>query len=182
MMTTELIAQAIGIVAMVMNCLSYQQKNQRRLLMLQLAGSSLFTFNYFLLGAYAGAMLNLIAMTRALVFLNKEKTKADHIAWTGAFIVSCVVAYVLVFAAFGKPFEIKNLIVEVLPVISMTLSTVSFRYGNAAAVRRFGLICSPLWLIYNIFCFSIGAICTEVLNLVSIILGMLRYDRKKKQV
>ena len=61
----------------------------------------------------------------------------------------------------------------------MILSTISFRAPDAATVRRFGLLCSPLWLTYNICCFSVGAILCETISLVSIVVGILRFDRKK---
>ena len=51
---------------------------------------------------------------------------------------------------------------------------------NPEAIRKYALISSPLWLIYNIANFSIGAIICEVLSLCSILVGMLRLDRKSQ--
>ena len=73
-----------------------------------------------------------------------------------------------------------RLIIEVLPVIAMIVATISLRLGKARAVRAFGLISSPLWLIYNCFSGSIGAVASEILNLISIIVGIVRLDIKKE--
>jgi hypothetical protein len=175
----NLTAQLIGIAAMGFNILSYQQKTRSRAIAFQLGGALLFSVNFFLLGAIVGSILNVVAAVRAVVFLNKNKLRANHPAWLAGFILVYLLSYVLTFTVFGKEATPVNLLVEFLPVIGMTATTVSFRMSDAKAIRRFGLISSPSWLIYNIANFSIGAIACEVLSLCSIVIGIFRYDRKK---
>ncbi len=175
----ELIAQIIGIVAMAFNCLSYQQKSNKSLIFFQLAGSSLFAINYFMLGALSGAMLNFVSILRAVIFLNKDKTNAKHPLWIVVFSALSLGCYGLVFTVFGKEPSAQNLILELLPVLAMILSTVSYRYASAKMVRRFGFACSPLWLTYNIANIAIGAIACEVLNIFSLVIGVIRHDLKR---
>lgn len=176
----ELIAQVIGLFAMAFNILSYQRKTRLGVIGFQLFGSALFAVNFFLLGATVGALLNVLSAIRAIVFLNKEKLRADHPLWLAGFTATFLASYVLTFTLFGKEATALNLIAEFLPVIGMVATTISFRYTDAKTIRRFGLISSPCWLIYNLFAGSIGAICCEVLSLGSVLLGMWRLDRKKK--
>jgi hypothetical protein len=51
---------------------------------------------------------------------------------------------------------------------------------DANMCRLYTLCASPLWLTYNIIGGSQGGIITEVFASISIIIGMLRLDRKKK--
>lgn len=176
----EIIAQAVGIVAMMFNILSYQGKKQSTVITLQLFGASLFAVNFFMLGATVGGIMNVIAAFRAIVFVNKKHLKAESVWWLVTFITMFVTAYMLTFAVFGKSFTVTNALVELLPIIAMTVSTIGFRNGSAKMIRYWGLIGSPCWLIYNIFNFAIGAIICEVVSLVSIIIGIKRYDIKKK--
>lgn len=176
----EIIGQVIGLFAMAFNILSYQQKSQKAVIGFQLFGSMLFAANYLMLGAIAGGLLNIVGIVRALVFLNKEKLHAEKPIWLIGFIAAYLASYVLTFAVFGKEVTPVNLIVEALPLIGMTAITVSFQMKDAKAVRFFGMLSSPSWLIYNIVSGSIGAICCEVLTLGSILIGMLRLDRKKQ--
>lgn len=180
MNTVALIAQIVGLFAMAFNIFSYQQRTQKAAIAFQLGGSILFAVNYLMLGAIVGGILNAVGIVRALVFLNREKTKATHPAWLAAFVFLYLTSYVLTFTVFGKDATLFNLIIEFLPVIGMTATTVSFRLSDAKAIRRFGLISSPSWLVYNIVSFSVGAIICEVLSLGSILIGMLRLDRSKK--
>ena len=176
----ELIAQVIGLAAMACNISSYQRKSRMGVIGFQLWGSVLFALNFYLLGATVGAMMNVLSAVRAVVFLNREKFRANHPAWLVGFVAAFLASYVLTFTAFGKDATFKNLLVEFLPVIGMTATTISFRYTDAKTIRRFGLVSSPSWLIYNLFAGSLGAIACEVLSLGSILLGIWRMDRKSR--
>ncbi len=179
MTTTEIIAQAIGLVAMFFNLFSYQQKTRKGAIICQFFGTVLFTVNFFMLGAIVGALMNLIGAVRAVIFINKEKLKADHIGWFAGFTVIYFASYVLTFTVLDKEPTAVNFILEFLPIIGMIATTHSYRLTNAKAIRKFGLISSPVWLIYNIANFSVGAIICEVLSLASIIIGIIRLDRKQ---
>ena len=179
MTTIEITAQAIGIAAMCFNLFSYQQKTRKGAIICQLFGTILFTINFFLLGAVVGAMMNFIGAIRAVIFINKDKVRADHIAWFIGFTAVYLVSYILTFTVFGKEPSAINFILEFLPVTGMIATTYSYRLTDAKAIRKYGLISSPVWLIYNIASFSVGAIICEVLSLASIIIGIVRLDRRK---
>ena len=174
----EIIAQAIGIVAMVFNILSYQGKKQKTVITLQLFGGLLFAVNFWMIGAKVGGILNVIAVIRALIFLFKDKLKANSVFWLIGFILSYITVYILTFTTFGTELTPWTLIRELLPVIGMTALSVGFRLKDAANIRKYGLVSSPAWLIYNIAVGSWGAIICETLTLISIFVGMFRHDKK----
>ena len=174
----EIIAQAIGIVAMVFNILSYQGKKQKTVITLQLFGGLLFAVNFWMIGAKVGGILNVIAVLRALIFLLKDKLKADSVFWLIGFVLSYITVYILTFTTFGTELTPWTVIRELLPVIGMTALSVGFRLKDAANIRKCGLVSSPAWLIYNIAVGSWGAIICETLTLISIFVGMFRHDNK----
>lgn len=176
----EIAAQGVGIIAMAFNILSYVQKTRKSVITFQLIGASLFSINFFMLGAMVGGILNAVAAIRAVVYLNKKRFHADSPVWLMAFIALYVSSYILNFTLFGKDFTIANALIEVLPVIGMVATNLGYLKNDAKTVRRFGLISSPSWLIYNIFNMAIGAIICEVLSLCSIITGICKYDLKNK--
>ncbi len=181
MLTKEVIAQIIGIVAMATNVCSFVQKSKLRIIVMQLFGAGLFFTNYILLGSTTGAILNLVAVFRALVYSNREKFHADHKGWIGVFSALFLAVYAMTFLVFQKSATLSNLLIELLPVAAMLISTVSFSLKSAAQVRKLGFFYCPLWLIYNCFVFSIGGILCEVFSLVSITIGYLRHDRVKHE-
>lgn len=176
----EIAAQFIGIVAMVFNILSYQGKKQSTVIALQFFGGVLFAINFLMLGATVGGILNIIAAVRAIIFFYKDKLKADRMAWFVAFIILYISVYVLNFTLLGKEPTAFNLVIEILPVIGMSALNIGFRLKNASDIRKYGLISSPAWLIYNIMVGSWGAIICEMLTLISIFVGIFRYDKSKR--
>lgn len=172
--------QAIGIIAMTMNVFSYQRKTYTGLMIMQFTGAVLFSVHYILLGAYIGGILNAVAVFRSVVYANREKFHSDNKLWIALFACFSVAAYILNFAVFGKEAIPRNFIVEILPVVGMISLTVGISRGTPKATRKALLVCSPCWLIYNIFNFSVGGIICEAMSIISAIVGMFRYDVRKK--
>ena len=98
----DIIAQIIGILAMAFNILSYQQKTRAQAIAFQLAGGLLFSINFFMLGAIVGAVLNAAAVVRAIIFLNKDRLRADRLPWLIGFISVFILTYILTFTLFDK--------------------------------------------------------------------------------
>ena len=162
---------------MAFNILSYQQKSAKGVIAMQFFGGSLFAVSFLMLGAYSGGLLNVIAAIRAVLFFYKDKFKTDRVGWLIFFCITYLMAYAATFVVFHKEPTALNFLIECLPVIGMVATNLAFRYKEAKIIRRFGLISSCVWLIYNIFAHSIGAICCEALSIGSIFIGMLRLDR-----
>ena len=177
----RIFAQVIGIVAMLINVLSYQCKKQRPLIVMQLVSSTFYAVNLFILDAPTGCVLNLVGICRALVFSNKKFFRADRKIWIAVFSLASAGVYALTFLVFGKEPTAKNLIIEFLPVIGMIATTVGFYRDGAKDVRLLSLINSPCWLVYHLTTRSIGGIAGEVVMLISIVVRYLRHDRKKPE-
>ncbi len=177
--TYDIIAQSIGIVAMAMNILSYQQKKQKNIIIMQLFGTSLFAVNMFMIGAVAGGFLNLIAALRAVVYSNRKFFRADKLAVVFGFGALYLTAYALSFLVFDKEPTLVNFIVEFLPLIGMFSTGIGFYLNKAKTMRKMGLISSPSWLVYNVYNFALGGIICEILAMFSIVIGMIRHDREK---
>ncbi len=175
----QIFAQAIGIIAMIFNIFSYQQKSAKRIIALQFFGASFFALNYLMLGAYIASMLNLVGVIRAIMFLKKDKTRVDGIGWVAVFGIAYVAAYVLNFTVLAKEPTARNLIVEILPVIAMFATHLAYRCDSPKTLRYICLVSSVSWLIFNIVNFAIGAILCEVFSLISIAIATVRQNKKE---
>ncbi len=177
-MVYDVITQIIGIIGMCMNIFSYQAKTKRNIILIQFFGSLFFTINMFMLNAYTGALLNLIGVVRAILYANKDKIK-NLKPINFAFILTYITSYVLTFLLFGKTVSVYNIIIEILPVVAMIATTISFSKDSAKLVRLFAFISSPSWLIYNCFNFAIGGILCEIFTLISTVIAILRFNKKE---
>ena len=175
----EIFAQCLSIAGLACVVGSYQQKKKSMLILVQATGGALFAVHYLLMGAYAGFLLNTIAVIRGFVFYKPLSPKSGKI-WVGVISALCLTAYALTFLVFGTPPTRFNLILELLPTIGMVVLTISFNMTHAGHIRKLGFINSAGWLTYNIAHVSIGGIGCEIMCIVSIIIGILRHDIRKK--
>ena len=139
-------------------------------MLVQITATALFGLQYFLLGAYTGLALDIAGVLRDIVYYNKDKKWASSNWWT--------VFWVLVMLVVGI-FTYQNWI-SLLMTAAMMLNTVSFSFTKPKLVRTTILISSPLLLVYNILTGSIGGVINELFTEISSVVGIIRYDIKKK--
>ncbi len=166
----ETIAQIIGVFALVSAVIAFQQKTHKNILIFQFTSDILFVLHFALLDAYTGAILNGIAALRGLVFVNRGKKWADNILWFWLFCFASVVSGIFTWSG----------MLSLLPVLGMILTTVAFWIKDPKLVRRVAFPSSPLWLVYNLANRAYGGVITEIINMISIIIAMIRLDFKKE--
>lgn len=170
-------AQAVGIMGMITNIVSYQAHKQRNIILCQFFGSILFSLNFLMLGATTGCIMNIIGIIRAVVYYYKDKIKNIKLC-NAIFILLYAVTYLATFVVFRKEATLFNLIEELLPFIGMTAITIGFSGNSANKVRRMTFIGSPAWLIYDCIEFSIGGVLCEIFTIVSAVTAIYRYKNK----
>ncbi len=166
----KVLIQGIGFLAMLCAFISFQKNTHKGILAFQCTANALFFLHYYFLGATTGAILNAVAMVRAVIFYFKDKKWADNIFWLWFF---CAVSI-----AVGI-FTWEDSLLSLLPMLGMVCTTIGFWVKNPKYVRIVSFPSSPLWLIYNLLKNSYaGAVC-EAFNIISIIVGYIRHDLKK---
>lgn len=165
------IAQIIGIIALVFAMISYQMKTQKGIVLIQIVSCSFFAVHFLMLDAYTGALLNLIAAVRSVVFANKDKKWGRSNWWIVLFSLISVVAV-------GFTWEGP---LSLMPMAGMVLTSIAWGIENASLVRLISLPSSPLWIVYNLICRSTAGVLTEVFVMVSIITAMIRLDVPRKK-
>lgn len=169
MTATEIIAQIIGIVALGVTIVCYQLNSQKKILIAQILASCLFTANLALLGGMSGALLNIHGICRALTFYQRGRRKwADSPAVVWFYIIAGAVC---VAVTYKSP-------IDILPLIGQTCTTVALFMKDPAKIRRITLPSPPCWLIYHLSTGNIGGVLNEIFVIGSIIVGIVRLDRK----
>lgn len=167
----ELITQLIGIAAMFFSVFSFQMNKHKHIMIMQILATSLFGLQYFLLGAYTGMAVDIVATIRGIIFYNRDKKWAQSKLWIAAFAVLFMISGIFTWQGASS----------LLVTAAMVLNTFSFSFTNPKLVRSTILISSPLMLIYDILTGSLGGVINEICVEISSVIGLLRYDLKKKQ-
>ena len=167
--TTFVVSQIIGFIAAALLLLSFQQRTHRRIVIMQACSGFLFAVQYFMLGAYEGMIGNVVGFTRSIAYSFRGKSKAvDHIACP---VVFAILAGLGGLATYTNP-------ASLLPMAAMMISSFVIWSPKTQQLRALTIPTSAMWLIYNVICSSYSGIVTEVLNLISIIIGLIRFRKR----
>ena len=170
-MIEEIIGQALGIIATIITFISYQVNTKRSLLIIQSAATLCSCISYLFLGASSGFALNIICLIRnATFYFQKEGTKLQYIS---AGILAVIMACVGAMSWQGY--------ISLLIIIALAANTVFLSFGKPQLLRKSVLFTSTMVLIYNIFVFSIGGITNEGISIISSVVGIVRYNKAKKE-
>jgi len=160
----DIIAQVLGILGTIFAFVSFQLKENKKFFMLQALSGCMFALNFLLLGAYTGCLLNFINIFRGAVMAGGKKTSKPYllIITLALYTIATVFTYTNIFS--------------LIALIAQLVGTLAMWSRNGKTIRILQLFCvSPLWLVHNIFVFSIGGIICEVFNIGSIIVSLIRF-------
>lgn len=182
----EVVAQILGILGMICFISSFQFKNGLTIILAQLIGATFYCIQYGLFSIidgtlYMGLLMNLLSIFRGLVYYKRSTFRADSNFWIYGFFTGYFACYVLLFTVFNVEASAKNIIIEFMPVLGMILTHISFRLKSAKTIRAYGLTTSLPWGVYHGFHSSIGGLIGEIINFISALIGIIRYDVKRKK-
>ena len=164
-----LVAQLLGILALIFMVLSYQQKVRVGLLRMQMLSNGLFVVSYFMLGAISMAVMCLINVARSFVFSKNDTKWGKSPVWLYVFLTVSLVGGVF---SWEGPIS--------LLVIAATLILTAALYSkNLKFMRRMFLFPPLFYISYNLLNRSIGGIGADVFCLVSAVIAIWRFDIRK---
>ena len=166
---SELAIQAIGFVGVAFFIASYQIKSNRALFLCQMIGCLIFCIQFFIMGAYTGAVSLIINIIRNLLLLKIKDWK-----WVGSKVTMCVILAMLV----AMTVYTWDGAISLLPLASVGATTIGYWTNNAQKIRLSQFIGSPCVLVYDILIRSWGGVLSETITLVSIIVSVIRFGWK----
>jgi hypothetical protein len=165
--TNNLVAQGIGMVALVFAILSFQN-NRRNLILLFLGIAQMFfIFHFSLLGVWTAAAMNVVGSTRTFFFIFKGRRK-----WMDGNIVMYIFICLFLIAGF---LSWQNWL-SILPITAMIIETIGLWQKNTRRIRFIVFIPHPVWLVYNFIHGSYPGVLAEIFVLTSLITGIIRFD------
>lgn len=172
-MNLNLIGQGIGIFAVVVSLLVFQQPTPKRMSAYKFAADILWIAHFLLIGAYTGMYTTGIAVFREIVLINRKKHPVlDKKIWLVLFCILFCSALI---------FTWKN-IFSLFPVTASCIATAAFWKKEAASVRKLSLVVSALMLVYGIASLSVSAIINETITVASIFVAFIRYNNTAKKL
>ena len=169
----ELLATILGLLAVAMFVLSYQLKSRRSIILINAGSRVLYVAQYILLGAFEGALLDIVALFVSLFYKTRDRGfMKRHPTLT-------LIAANAVIVALGM-LTYQNLF-SLLPILGVIFETLGLWLKNERHIRFVSLLGAPFWLAYNMLCQAYGSAIGNVITLVSILVAIVRYDILKKE-
>ncbi len=179
-----IIANVVGIVAVALFLLSYLQKSRARIIGLNVTSRCLYILQYILLGAFSGAVLDVAGAASSVLAQKKNASFIKRhvklfVLGIDLIIVLLGLLTVLLGArASGTELLSAQSALGLLPIAGVLLHTSAFWMDDEKKIRRVSLLGSPFWFAYNLLSGAFGSSVGDLLSMVSILIAMLRYDRK----
>ena len=160
--------QAVGIAAMAFGLFCFQMKTARKLLTVQLIASILFVIHYLMIGGVSAAVLHGVCGVRNIVYQYIERKNISIRPYSILFAVIIALLGAVSWQGWYSVFV----------VLGLGINTVCMSFKNAQNIRKSILITAPLVIIYNIFVCSVGGIIHEGAEIVSSVIGLIRFNKR----
>ncbi len=168
-----LIPQIVGVLAVATFLFSYLQKKRRNIIMWNAISRCLYIAQYFLLGAYSGAVLDILGTVSSVVAGKKHTAFVKkHTKLLLLSINFCIVAAGVVIAVANRS------VLDLLPVVGVLLHTSAFWISDEKWIRRVSLLGSPFWFVYNLLSRAYGSAVGDILTILSILIAMYKYKTR----
>ena len=156
-----------GILGIAANCIIYQQKNGKNLLLWKLISDVLWLLHYLFLSAYSGCAVALIGVFRELVFYRENKKGQKRPFFLMLFIIVTICSSILTWKG----------IASIFPALASVISIVGFWKANPKISRKLAFPISGLMLSYDLTCNSYMGIVNEILTMCATAIAII-HNRK----
>ena len=170
-----IIPQLTGLCAVITFLLSYQQKKRRNIILMNVTSRVLYIAQYLMLGAFAGAVLDVLGMVSSILAEKK------HTPWVQKHVRTVFVAINTAILVAGLALcSVSRNVLDLFPIVGVLLHTIAFWITDEKIIRRVSLLGSPFWLIYNFLSRAYGSAIGDVLTMVSIVTAMIKFRNQKE--
>ena len=166
------IVQILGIFTLIFYGLSFQMKTKENLLIMQVVSNIFTTVQYLLTMALTGALQTLLGVIRGIVFyFYKKKNLIPNITVLIIFEIAIIVGAVLTWDS----------LMCALPLIGMTANLYGQWQNSMKVIRILAVVSAVLWSVYAFYTGVYTAMLTELLKVISSLVGLLRFKNGDKK-
>ncbi len=180
----EIIAMILSLVGMCFNVLSFQVRKKITLLLVQTAGSLVFSISYIFADGGFGAVLNITFLARnILLMIVGDRKGAPMIASVVGLCVAYITGYCIYSFVFNADAPTSDFIWNAVILLGAFIGTIGMSFSNLNLFRAIKLGDSACWLAFNsnIGLGALGGILTEIFSICSIFIALFRFRKKKDE-
>ena len=165
----ELTGQILGWTAALLTFISYQCKEHKKLIVVQILATLSMCASYLFLNALSGMLLNVICIIRNLIIYIKDLKVFSYSFWPYALAVLMGITGALSWQGY----------MSLLIIAALMVNTVFLYFPNVQNLRKSIIVTSSMILIYNVYYSVWGGVANELIAISSSIIGICRYRQKR---
>lgn len=179
MTVTYILSQVFIIINYIFLVMTYQSKSRKNILIFNFGALIATGISYIFLSAYSGFAMVIVAIIRNIIFIMDEKKNGkSNKNGTKDYIILAILYIISIISAIFT----YNGILSMMSVIATMLYTYSVWQKNTKIYKVLGIPIGIMWIIYNIYIFSIFGIILEVVLVISAIVGYIKESKKDTTV
>lgn len=165
-----IIIQGIGFVGSFINLYTFQINRRKRILTLQTFVNIIFALQYLFLHSTNSAIMCMIGGVRNIAFFydNKYSENIKNIMLAAFMVVILISTYINWIG-----------ILSLLGCLGAIVATIAVWFRNEKYIRIASLLATIIWLAHDIIIGSYAAIIDGIFLMISIMVGIYRFDVKK---
>lgn len=164
-----ILVRACGLIGLILCIIPFQFKKHKHIVLCKMASELTFAVQYFLLGAYTGALVDLISGARNFLyhkFVEGGKSTTPLIIGFSLFII------VITLGSWAGP-------ISLLPMAAKVITTVSYGMKSEKLLRYITLPSCLCWIAYNIVIGAWEGMIADSLAFISILIAIYKFDIRK---
>lgn len=162
-----MISQFFALLGLIFSLLAFHQKKKEDILKTSLFSNVFHIIHYLLVGGFNGFLTKVLAFIRNSFVIYKDRKNIK----SKLYLLVFMVLYILL-----SIYTYKN-IYSILPSIAALIYLIAIWYGDEMIIKKVGCFGYILWLLYDIFVFSILGILADLVSLVSTLIAVLIYKK-----
>lgn len=163
-----IVSQLFALVTMISNLVAMQKRKKVQILKFNTLAAFSAIFHYAFLGAWSGMVIKIVATARdSIAVYEASKNKTSKIIPI-IFITFYLVSGIISFESWAS----------LLPMTSAFIYTIAIYTVDASKIRKYALVGAILWLIYDIYVFSIVGIVSETIFILNDLSAIYRFRKK----
>lgn len=167
----DFLIQLIGFAGLATSIAAFQFKKHRSIVLCKMASELIFALQYILLGAWTAAVLDGISVIRNTLYTNFVKRGRSTTPIIVGFCLFVIATGIVTFDGW----------LSLLPIAAKLLTTISYGMKKEKLLRFITLPSCIMWTIYNLQVGSLGGALGDTLTLISLLIGIYKYDIKKEK-
>ena len=172
MYSSFIIGQIISVIALIISVVIVQFKEVKHILLGEIASNLSVALSFLFLGGMSGAWICIVAAVQSVIIYFLNKYNASNVIrniLTGVFALVYIAGTMLVYQSW----------IDIISCVCAMLYLMAILQKDGARYRWYMTANSLLWVIYDVMTLAFVNVITHGMLLVSLVIAMLRLDRKK---